>query len=252
MVLTVLFWISVAAIIWLGLRHLISAIRGIAQLGPVKPGQRLCHLTSTGLYWSAALVAILINSWWPLPIGFIAELLFRRLVIWAGAKACEKETDLLIAIRSRDIELLEYLVQEGGDVNWQYRTADGGTALHEAARYGNSQATEFLLQNGARVNTRTFKGVTPLHVAAYCGENKVAEALLDADAEVNSVASDNVTPLHAAALMGHCETLELLINRGSLVDARNSRDGSTPLDIALREGHEGAAKILQQALHKNN
>ena len=79
------FWIGVACVFWLGLRHLISGIVGINQQGPVKSGQRLCHLASLVLLWGGALIAIVTGSWWPLAIGWTAEFLFRQLVRLEGA-----------------------------------------------------------------------------------------------------------------------------------------------------------------------
>lgn len=81
---TIIFWIAVIALAWLGLRNLISIIIGQSQAGQLKTGQRLCHATSLVLYWGACVFAIVYSIWWPLAIGVILELIFRKSVMKSG------------------------------------------------------------------------------------------------------------------------------------------------------------------------
>lgn len=81
---TILFWMGVFIVAWLGLRNLISFIIGHSQKGQLKQGQRLCHATSLILYWGACVFAVLYRLWWPLVVGFILELIFRKSVIKSG------------------------------------------------------------------------------------------------------------------------------------------------------------------------
>ncbi len=87
---TALFWIGVTIVAWLGLRDLISILIGSSQTGPIKPGQRLCHATSLLLYWGACVFAVLYRLWWPLAVGVILELAFRKSVIRSGEKASKE------------------------------------------------------------------------------------------------------------------------------------------------------------------
>ncbi len=90
---TTLFWIVVIIVAWLGLRNLISIITGSSQTGPLKPGHRLCHATSLLLYWGACVFAVLYRLWWPLAVGVILELVFRKSVIRSGEKASKQENN---------------------------------------------------------------------------------------------------------------------------------------------------------------
>ena len=81
---TILFWIAVVAVAWLGLRNLISIIMGQSRTGKLKTGQRLCHATSLIILWGACAFAVVYNLWWPLAIGVILELIFRNIVIKSG------------------------------------------------------------------------------------------------------------------------------------------------------------------------
>ncbi len=84
--ITILFWIVVVIVAWLGLRNLITIFVGSSLSGPLKPGQPLCHFTELLLYWGACLFAIITHSWWPLFISVIVGYLLRKLIIWSGKK----------------------------------------------------------------------------------------------------------------------------------------------------------------------
>lgn len=230
----------------LGLRNLITIFIGSSQTGPLKSGQRLCHATSLLLYWGACGFAIYYSIWWPLALGIIVELLFRKSVIRSGDKVYEREIEMLFAVRTNNINELMNLVEQGVDINWQDSRVEGVTALHEAAQKGNIEIVRYLLQNSADINSKNHNGLSPLHIAAYCGENNIVDTLIAAGAEVNIQAKDNVTPLHAAASMGRQDTVELLINHGAEVHARSSKDALTPQDFAIREGHQDVADFLSR------
>ena len=84
MMKSVLFWLAVGIVVWLGLHHLFSILTGYSQDGLLKPGQRLCHATSLLLLVGSSTVAVIYNIWWPLLAGVASEYLFRRLTVWAG------------------------------------------------------------------------------------------------------------------------------------------------------------------------
>ncbi len=90
---TTFFWIAVTIVAWLGLRNLVSIVIGSSQTGPLKSGQRLCHATSLLLYWGACAFAVLYRLWWPLAVGVILELLFRKSVIRSGEEASKQENN---------------------------------------------------------------------------------------------------------------------------------------------------------------
>lgn len=58
--------------------------------------------------------------------------------------------------------------------------------LHSAAQAGNTTAINFLLQQGADINTQNPLGNTPLHqAAAYKGRKDAIELLLEAGADID-------------------------------------------------------------------
>lgn len=83
---SILFWIAVGIVAWLGLRHIFSILSGWSQGGQLKPGQRLCHSTSLLLLMGSSVIAVIFKVWWPLLAGVVSEYLFRRVIIWTGKK----------------------------------------------------------------------------------------------------------------------------------------------------------------------
>jgi len=234
----------VAIVLWLGLRNLISILIGSSQMGPLKPGQCLCHATSLLLFWGSCGFATYYRSWWPLLIGFTAELLFRKSVIRSGDIAYKREIEMLFAVRTDNIHKLINLIEQGANINWQDSRMGGVTALHEASRKGNIEMVRYLLQKGSDVRLENYDGLSPLHVAAYCGANEIVRVLIAAGADVNAKAKDNITPLHTAASMGHQGIIELLINNGAEVCIKSSKEGLTPQDFAMHYGYQDVADFL--------
>jgi uncharacterized protein len=124
-------------------------------------------------------------------------------------------------------------------------SADGYTALHLAAFFGQAETARVLIQAGAAVNavSRNEMHVTPLHSAAAARRDEVARMLIDAGADVNAKEQGGYTPLHAAAQNGDVELIDLLLDHGARLDARTD-DGRTPADLAQEANHPMLAKRL--------
>jgi truncated hemoglobin YjbI len=93
--------------------------------------------------------------------------------------------------------VIRALVQAGAGVN-----ADDGvkhcTALHMAARRGNVEVAEALLDCGADIEARDSLGETPLRRSVNCDKVAVAALLVDRGADIHSVGSKKLTPRLAA------------------------------------------------------
>jgi len=86
------------------------------------------------------------------------------------------------------------------------------------------------LNVGACVNTKGERGMTALHYAAREGNSKIVELLLRFHAQVNAVDDSGWTPLHYAMYRGHKEVALILLRDGADPDIKN-RDGATAEDI---------------------
>lgn len=93
--------------------------------------------------------------------------------------------------------VVRLLVDAGADVNAQEGVKQC-TALHMAARRGNVQVAEALLDCGANIEARDSSGDSPLRRAVNCAKPEVAALLLARGANPNAKGSKGLTPRQAA------------------------------------------------------
>jgi ankyrin repeat protein len=122
---------------------------------------------------------------------------------------------------------------------------NGWTPLHAAAFGDNAAAAEVLLDAGADVNAKAknrFEN-TPLQVALLTQSRKVAQLLIRRGAAVNAVQAEGITALHEAAQSGDVAMIRILLEAGA--DRAVTAGGfGTPHDLAVKAGHEEAARLL--------
>ncbi|HEX5322263.1 MAG TPA: ankyrin repeat domain-containing protein [Capsulimonadaceae bacterium] len=119
------------------------------------------------------------------------------------------------ACRSGRIEVLDYLIKMGADIDGDpYR----GTGLTWAATKGRLETMRWLLDHGARINRRgSFGG--PGHGQA-------------------------ITALHIAAQSGQMESVKLLVERGADISIRDQLYGGSPMGWANQGGHREISDFL--------
>lgn len=150
---------------------------------------------------------------------------------------------LLDAARDGRMDQVVEAMECGANV--ECRDHNGKTPLYHALTRGYLSLAEFLVSQGANVNTEFGKRrQTLLHWAAEQGSYGVASFLMQHQAEINPRRIDRITPLHLAARKGHTYLVNLLLRKGADFDARASGD-RVPRDLAIRAGHQDLAKILE-------
>jgi ankyrin repeat protein len=88
------------------------------------------------------------------------------------------------------------------------------TPLHIAAKNEHVQCLQFLLENGANINSLNCFRVTALHAAAHHGHLNCLRLLLEHGADLNSRAALGSTPFQFAVTNGKIECAKLLIDFG--------------------------------------
>ena len=141
--------------------------------------------------------------------------------------------------------------------------ADANSPLHGALLHGEMEASEALIERGARIDLpaaaalgrlEDFRRLLPaagseerhlaLAMATQVNQVEVVRALLDAGEDPNRYnpvgAHSHGTPLHHAAAGGYDELVRLLVDRGARLDLKDVLWHGTPADWAQ---HEGKAEI---------
>jgi ankyrin repeat protein len=152
------------------------------------------------------------------------------------------QTEVADAAMRRENAEVRRLVQDGADV--KAAQADGATALHWAAYYGDVSLALFLLEAGADVTAANRNGSTPLWLAASQGDAPMIEALLASGADANEPLPLGRRPLMLAARAGHVDAVRALLARGADPNAREDARGTTALMQAADQGHADVIAVL--------
>ena len=126
-------------------------------------------------------------------------------------------------------------------------SADGFTPLALAAFFGQREAAQWLLANGADVNAvaKNPTGYTALTGAVARGDAEIVRLLLSHGANAAHRYGAGYSALHEAAAGGKLEIAKLLLDHGADSSARTD-DGQTPLSMAEAKGQTDAAALLRQ------
>lgn len=195
------------------------------------------------------------------------------------------DTPLHVAARSTSVEVLRFLVENGGSL--EVRNDSDRTPLAAAVANGNTAAVEYLIGAGANkggalvslaganasliavlarlgvdVNAPDASNSTALHqrveqtyAASFSRDTSgrqnweaiiaAIDALLANGADPNAKNGKGQTPLHTAARIGVAEVAERLIAAGADPNARDS-NGKTPIEIASGLGNQAMVALLGQ------
>lgn len=116
--------------------------------------------------------------------------------------------------------------------------------LHDAARDGNRERVNQLLDQGADITGPDGSGEPPLLIAALAGHRDIVVLLLEKGADIEIRNKGGLTALHAAAYGGHLDVVELLVSKGALVNDDKNFYHMSPLHAAAEEGHADVVAFL--------
>lgn len=89
---------------------------------------------------------------------------------------------LMLAISSRNYEIVPILLAEGANVNAKHDSVSKNTALITACACNHKEIVKILLAAGAEINAKNSDGLTALHYAIQRGNQEIANMLRAAGA----------------------------------------------------------------------
>jgi len=111
------------------------------------------------------------------------------------------------------IQLSGMLINAGANVDAVNN--DGDTALHYAAKRGDTDLAAFLMDRGAKADVLDKDGDTPLHWASQRGDRPMAKLLCERGADVNMLNEAAESPLTSADDRGDVKMTKLLLDYDS-------------------------------------
>ncbi|MCZ2110193.1 MAG: ankyrin repeat domain-containing protein [Dehalococcoidia bacterium] len=156
------------------------------------------------------------------------------------------ELDLFEAAATGHVERLDELLSRDGTLVASY-SADGWTALHLAAFFGQERAAALLIERGAPLDAWSRNELVnqPLHAAVAGNDTETCLWLLRHRAPVNERQEGGFTPLHEAARNGNLDVVQALLECGAN-PAATTDAGKTAAEIADEAGHAVLASQLSR------
>ena len=156
------------------------------------------------------------------------------------------QSAFMLAAKKGNLDAVNVLLNSGADLN--IADVEGNTCLHHAVTGECSKKTlQALVDKGANANARNVKNQTALIFGSCKGSEDAINVLLNAGADANIVGDNGHTCLLAAAFKGCSkETLQKIIDHGADVNARSVKN-QTALILASFKGSEDAIYVLLNA-----
>jgi len=134
-------------------------------------------------------------------------------------------------------ENIRHLSNGAGVENEQATKNRLAKRLLDAARLGDIVEVRAALAEHAPVNVNDEHGWSPLHFSAHGGQVEITRLLLDHQGDANATMHDLSTPLMLAVEEGHIGVARLLLEEGALTKCKDE-DGFTAMrrcDMNVKE-----------------
>ena len=143
-------------------------------------------------------------------------------------------------------DILELRVNVDPETVSNVSQQDGFPVLHLASAYGNVNAAQMLLEQGAKLEARNTYGYSALGTAINHLQPETLSLLLEHGADIDTKQGDYY-PLHQAVKRGHLAIIQLLVKYGATPERGGMLDDPA-LSLAARTGNEEAMNILLGSL----
>jgi serine/threonine-protein phosphatase 6 regulatory ankyrin repeat subunit B len=125
------------------------------------------------------------------------------------------------------------------------------TPLIHATINGYFEIIQYLVENGADINIENYNGWTALMCASSHNYLEVIKYLVENGAKIDIQNNDGWTALMWASKWGYLKIIQYLVENGADIYIKNKED-KTALDIARIEGNYEIVQYLDMITNKNN
>ncbi|MDI1228380.1 MAG: ankyrin repeat domain-containing protein [bacterium] len=152
---------------------------------------------------------------------------------------------LLEAAQKNDSREVRVLLGLGAHPNLTEK--DGTAALHYAAKFGNADMLDALLEHPRIIiDPRDDDRTTPMMEAARAGHATAIDKLFARGADIEAGDKTFRTPLMLAAFYGKADAIRALLKHGAAPNARSQDGGYTALHYAVvRSNHAATVALVQ-------
>uniref|UniRef100_A0A8D8QAU1 Ankyrin-2 n=1 Tax=Cacopsylla melanoneura TaxID=428564 RepID=A0A8D8QAU1_9HEMI len=147
----------------------------------------------------------------------------------------EGYTPLYMAIKYKDLNMVELLLQNNADVNMSRHACEAPVHIAVQDVSWDPDILAQLITSGAKINVLTCDEKTPVHVALQSCNHEALNELLKHNIDINAKDSNDNTPLHIS-VQNNCSKIDGILDHGALVNCQN-KDGHTPLHIAVKKNN---------------
>ncbi|WP_457597031.1 ankyrin repeat domain-containing protein [Hydrogenimonas sp.] len=151
------------------------------------------------------------------------------------------------AVYKDDMNATRHLVEEEHD-DIDAQSKAGISPLHIAVKTRNLGMVDYLLDHGADVDIQDNNGYTPLLYAISQRRLEIVKSLVRHDADVNLANASGITPLQQAAYTNDFAIVDFLLRHGADADALN-RSGINACELAYLKGNYAMAHHLKSWTH---
>ena len=126
------------------------------------------------------------------------------------------------AVKTGDLAGVQEAVAAGADVNMVSSDINKRSPMHWAADFGQLEVMQYLVSQGAHLDSPDNFGITPLLAAVYANHDNVVEYLCGLGVNLSAKGPDNLTALEAAE---KASTKEILKKAGATAAGSSSSAG---------------------------
>ena len=164
------------------------------------------------------------------------------LALFLFTTAAESQ-EIFDAVKNKDIKKAKELIEIDASLVNSKDEAEN-TPLHHAAMIGAVEMIEYLLSRGADINAQNTQLNTPLNEALQNRNENSSILLIKKGADHSKTNIFQQTPLHKAASLNQIKTGKMLITRGAPIDPVDRWQRTPFLLVARQTGDVEFGKLL--------